>query len=198
MFKIFVFIAAVLAAVFIAPMAASAVPYTPGAEVHASKITLAPGGTTRIFTDPGFFTPGETVTIAVSGVDASGVSYPQTLTAGSTGSVSFALTVPNDATGSYVVMLASPSASGSVALNVIANGQPSNPTDPTNPGQGGAASGDSGSSSSGLASVLGIAGLAFTGGQFPGLLIWAVAGMIGLGIALLALRSAKRRARYTV
>jgi hypothetical protein len=186
MLKVFIFISAVLAAVFMAPMAASAVSYTPGAQVHASNYNPHPKETVTVFADPGFFKANESVSVTVTGVDAPGITFASststTVSSNGAGATSFPLTGPADSTGPYTVTLTSASASGSVTLNVVAGSSTVTPGSPGTTSSGG-----------GVGSAL--AGLAFTGLQFPGLLVWVMLGLIGLGTAFLIVRSVKRRER---
>ena len=118
MYKIIAFVAVVLAGVFVAPVAASAVPYTPGAQVVASVYNLTPGQSTRVTADAGFFGGAQSVHVAISGTAASDWATPASLTSDAGGGTSFVLTAPTSSTGHYTVTLTSASASGSVLLTV--------------------------------------------------------------------------------
>ncbi len=170
--RIILALTAVLSAVFLAPLAASAAPYTPGAQFVASDYTVVPGQTVTVTGQDGFFQGGEAVTFTLTGEDgasaviAAGVgSAPlavepisYTKTANAAGGVSASVTVPATAEGSYSVSGVSASASGSVTLTVVAEDD----------------------------------GLASTGYELPLALIWAVAGFVALGVALVVVRRTVR------
>ena len=165
MYKIVAFVGIVLAGVFVAPMAASAVPYTPGAVISANPVHLHPGGTSVISAGSGYFGPSEHVAVSVSpggtvtGLHTNSVSngwtVPDTLTSTSAGAASFSLTAP---TGS-------------------------------NPGNGGG--------SGTIATTGGTGGLAFTGISLPMMLIWAIAAIIALGVALITVRKMKLKEKVS-
>ena len=190
MYKIIAFVAVVLAGVFAAPLAASAVPYTPGAVISANPVNLHPGDTSVISAGSGYFGPSEHVGVSV-GSGAGGAAHttslsdgwtvPDTLTSTSSGAVSFSLTAPAGSSGAYSVTLTSASASGAVVLNVTAGGSG------TTIGGGGG--------SGGTIATTGTGSLAFTGISLPMMLAWAVLAIIALGVALLTVRRVKQRER---
>jgi hypothetical protein len=201
MLKIVVFVVAVLGALFVAPMAASAVPYTPGAQVVANDYSLSPCQSIDIHADAGYFVPGEAVQVSISGTDDASTTWSNAVvgastsgTSTSTGAFDISTKVSRNASGSYNITLTSPSASGSVVLAVAAANpsnpsDPADPSDPTNSGSGSNLS-SSGSSASG---VLSTAGLATTGVSISGAIVWGAAGLVALGIALMIVRGMVRR-----
>jgi hypothetical protein len=192
MYKIVAFVGIVLAGVFVAPMAASAVPYTPGATISADPVNLHPGDSSVISAGSGYFGPSEHVDVSVSGGTTShatahtlsvsgGWTVPDTLTSTSAGAASFSLTAPAGSHGDYTVTLTSASASGSVVLDVTP-----------------ATSGGSGSNpggGSGTIATTGTGGLAFTGLSLPMMVVWAILAIIALGAALVTVRRMKQRER---
>lgn len=113
-------VAAIVAgAMFAVPTAASA--YTPGPGAGVSDSTVAPGGTFTFLVEAGVFAPGETVSISITGENASGASLAfvkfavetqalGTTTANAEGGVDGAqITLPANATGTYTVTATSAS-----------------------------------------------------------------------------------------
>ena len=194
MYKIIAFVGVVLAGVFVAPMAASAVPYTPGAVISANPVHLHPGGTSVISAGSGYFGPSEHVDVSVApggtttGIHTNSVSngwtVPDTLTSTSSGAASFSLTAPAGSNGTYTVTLTSASASGSVVLDVTST-------------SGGSGSNPGGGDGSGTIATTGTGGLAFTGISLPMMLIWAIAAIIALGVALITVRKMKLREKIS-
>ncbi|CDJ99620.1 putative LPXTG-motif cell wall anchor domain protein [Microbacterium sp. C448] len=135
---------AVLVAAFAlaAPVAASATPapsYPPSGstsgDIAASSTTVAPGGTVSIAFPGDPFAPGETVTLSLTGENASGASLAlvvktvvQTKTLGTVAATSsgsapaFTVRMPSNAVGNYVFTATSPSVPGGISVTVAAAG----------------------------------------------------------------------------
>lgn len=156
-------------AVFAVPAAANAAGYVPDSNVSVSG-TVAPGGTVEVTFTEGSFTPGEEVSFALTGENADSATLA-TFKAGVT-SRSLVTTATDD---------------GAVALDVTL------PTD---------ASGTFTTTATGLTSgTVGTASLgsdsdlASTGYNTPMLAIWAAAGALLLGVALVVVLGVVRRQR---
>lgn len=122
-------VAAIVAgAMFAAPVAASAYTPTPGGETSTSVVV--PGGTFAFFVQDDAFVPGETVTISITGENASGASLAfvkfvvQTKALGTTtanadgGTGNVQITLPANASGTYTVVATSPSNPAGVSASV--------------------------------------------------------------------------------
>ncbi|MGP6170789.1 hypothetical protein ACTU6V_06225 [Microbacterium sp. A204] len=111
--------ALVAGAMFAVPVAASA--YTPDPSGETSTSTVAPGGTFTFFVQDDAFVPGETVTISLTGENASGASLAfvkfavETKALGTTtanaggGTDNVRITLPANASGTYTILATSPS-----------------------------------------------------------------------------------------
>ncbi|MBD8727448.1 hypothetical protein [Frigoribacterium sp. CFBP 13707] len=164
----------VVAGVFAGPAAAQA--YVPSTNVTVQG-TVAAGGTINVTIVNGSFIAGENVSFAVTGEGRVTLAAIETTTlvktADANGAARVAVTLPTTARGSYA-LTATGLTSGNVAtaaLTVVAaDGTPA-----------------AGSNNAG--------GLAFTGSTVPTLVIWAAAGALMLGIALMVVVTLQRRAR---
>jgi hypothetical protein len=166
-------------AVFAVPTAANAA-YVPDDSVTVSDSTPAPGETVVVAFADAAFAGSEEVSFAVTGEGPITLSVfkaaveTQTIvkTADADGSVSVNVKLPEDATGSYTVTATGLSSGniGSATLTVSA-------------ADAGAAASKS--------------GLAETGYNAPMLAIWAAAGALLLGIALVVVLTFVRRQRAT-
>jgi hypothetical protein len=175
-------------AVFSVPAAANAAGYVPQGNIIVEG-TPAPGAVVEVIFTDGSFTPGEDVSFTLTGENAVGATLAslravvnsQSLVkpATGTGAVSLDVTLPTDATGSYSVT-ATGLTSGTVGAASI--------TVAAADGGAGAGNGTSGSDS----------GLASTGYNAPMLAIWAGAGALLLGIALVVVLGIVRRQRASV
>ncbi|TFC05691.1 sortase [Cryobacterium sp. MDB2-33-2] len=172
-------IALAVLAVFAVPAAANAAGYVPDGQIVVSG-TPAPGATVVVDFTGGSFTPGEDVSFSCTG---SGLATLSVLKAGtatlvksstSTGAASVNVVLPAGATGSYTTT-ATGLTSGTVGTATIT-----------------VVAADSGTTASGTGG-----GLAGTGYNTPVLLIWAAAGALLLGIALVVVLSFVRRRRVT-
>lgn len=125
--------ALVAGALFATPALATASTYTPPATGTVSVSTIAPGGTVTFSVPAGVFEPGETVTIFLTGENASGASLGfvkfavqtqslGTVTSTSTGGLSGAnITLPSNASGSYTILATSASNPVGVTASVTAS-----------------------------------------------------------------------------
>ena len=178
--KTFATIALAVLAVFAVPAAANAAGYVPEENVTVSSTTVEPGETVTVSFSDGSFTAGESVSFTLTGENAASATLASfkavvnstslTKAAAADGSVSVAITLPTDATGSYA-LTATGLTSGSVgtaAISVVAA--------------------DS-------AAVVNDGDLASTGYDAPMLAIWAAAGALLLGIALVTVLTVVRRQR---
>ena len=164
----------VVAGVFAGPAAAQA--YVPSTNVTVQG-TVAAGGTVNVTIVNGSFIAGENVSFAVTGEGRVTLAAIETTTlvktADANGAARVAVTLPTTARGTYS-LTATGLTSGNVApaaLTVVAaDGSPV-----------------AGSNNAG--------GLAFTGSTVPTLVIWAAAGALMLGIALMVVVTLQRRAR---
>jgi hypothetical protein len=162
-------------AVFAVPAAANAAGYVPASDVVVSGAT-APGSTATVTFESGF-TPGENVSFAVSGEGSAtlavfkSATVTLTKTATSAGAATVAVTLPANATGTYTTTATGLSSGtvGTASLTVAAA--------------------DSGTAAK--------SGLAETGYNAPMLLIWAAAGALILGLALVVVLTIVRRQRAT-
>lgn len=178
--KITAVVALALAGLFVAPLAANA-SYVPGASITATG-DFTPGGTFVVEFSDGSFQPNEEVSLALTGENATGATLAvvntQTTqkTASAAGAVSLTVTLPTNATGSYTVTGTGLSSGliGTVTITVSAA-----------PGAGAGAdtNGD---------------GLADTGFNTPAFVVWAAAGAVVLGAALIAVFVMMRRQRASV
>ena len=128
---------AVLVAAFAlaAPVAASAEPYPPSGstsdEIVPSAATVAPGGTVTIGFQDGTFVPGESVTLSLSGENASGASLAmvvktavetktlgRTSAAGDGSAPAFSVRLPSNASGNYIFTAFAPSVPGGISTTV--------------------------------------------------------------------------------
>jgi hypothetical protein len=212
MYKIVAFVAVVLAGVFVAPVAASAVPYTPGAQIVASRIHLIPNQTTRITADTGFFGGGQSVHVAISGTAASDWSTPA-VTSSASGGATFTLRAPKSSTGRYTVTLTSTSASGSVVLTVTPKGQTTDNGSLSSPTGGTSTSGGTGTSSSGLATTGGslgngngsvsngttstITGESVNTVDIQMIVVWALIALLGLVLAFIIVTRIRHKEQTT-
>ena len=175
--KTFATIALAVLAVLAVPAAANAAGYVPADDVVVSG-TIEAGATVSVAFTDGAFTPGESVSFAVTGsgtatlsaVKAATVSLTKSATSAGAASVNVAL--PADATGTYTTT-ATGLTSGTVGTAAI--------TLPTADAGAGASSTDG--------------GLASTGYDAPMLAIWAAAGALLLGVALMVALTVVRRQR---
>ncbi|PKI90844.1 hypothetical protein CW368_09275 [Actinomycetales bacterium SN12] len=134
-------------ALFAVPAAASAVEgYTPPARGQVSDSTLAPGEAFTFSVTDAAFVPGETVSISVSGENASAATLGfvkfavetkalGTTTANADGGVSgVRITLPANASGSYTILATSPSnpvgVSATVAVAAAGSGAAGGNNDP--------------------------------------------------------------------
>lgn len=176
--KTFATIALAVLAVFAVPAAANAAGYVPESSVVVSG-TVAPGATVAVAFTEGSFTAGESVSFAVTGsgtatlsvVKAATVSLTKSAT--SAGAASVNVVLPADATGTYTTT-ATGLTSGTVGTAAI-----SLPAADAAAGSGASANG----------------GLASTGYDAPMLVIWAAAGALLLGVALMVALTVVRRQR---
>jgi len=169
-------------AVFAVPAAANAAGYVPEGNITVSGEITAGSTVTVAFTE-GSFTPGEDVSFTLTGENAAGATLAsfrsvvnsQSLvkTATGSGAVALAVTLPTDASGTYTTT-ATGLTSGTVGTASLTVG-----------------AADSGSA----ATVNG--GLASTGYNAPMLAIWAAAGALLLGVALVVVLGVVRRQRAT-
>lgn len=180
--KITAVVALALAGLFVAPLAANA-SYVPGASITATG-DFTPGGTFVVDFSDGSFQPNEEVSLALTGENATGATLAvvntQTTqkTASATGAVSLTVTLPTNATGSYTVTGTGLSSGliGTVTITVSAAG-----------GAGAGAGADTNGD-----------GLADTGFNTPAFVVWAAAGAVVLGAALIAVFVMMRRQRASV
>lgn len=164
-------------AVFAVPAAANAAGYVPDSNVSVSG-AVAPGGTVEVTFTEGSFTPGEEVSFALTGEHADGAtlatfaagvaSQSLVTTATEDGAVALDVTLPTDVSGTFTTT-ATGLSSGTVGTVSLT---------------GGAA--DAAGSHSVLAS---------TGYNTPMLTIWASAGALLLGVALVVVLGVVRRQR---
>ncbi|OII43516.1 hypothetical protein [Plantibacter sp. MMLR14_011] len=177
--KITAVFALALAGLFIAPVAANA-SYVPNAGITVSGSVTA-GGTSTVSFGDGGFQPGETVSLALTGENATGATLAavdtQTIqkTASATGAVNLNVTLPTNATGSYTVTATglTTGITGTATLTVTAAG--------------------SGSGSGGNDNDL-----ADTGFGAPAFVVWGAAGAVALGAALIAVLVMVRRQRASL
>jgi hypothetical protein len=173
-------IALAVLAVFAVPAAANAAGYVPEESITVSSSTVTPGGTVTASFSEGAFTPGESVSFTLTGENAASATLASikavvnstsiTKTATGAGAVSVAVTPPANASGSYTLTgtgLTSGSV-GAVTVSVVA-------------------------ADSAAADAAG--GLASTGYDAPMLAIWAAAGALLLGVALMVALTVVRRQR---
>ncbi|WEO77992.1 sortase [Cryobacterium sp. SO2] len=173
-------IALAVLAVFAVPAAANAAGYVPEGNITVTDATPAPGETVTVGFADASFTPGESVSFTLTGENAAGATLATikavvnstsiTKTAATDGAVSVAVTLPANATGSYALSgtgLTSGSV-GTATLTAVA-------------------------ADAGTAAATG--GLASTGYDAPMLAIWAAAGALLLGVALMVALTVVRRQR---
>ncbi|WBM79385.1 sortase [Cryobacterium breve] len=171
-------IALAVLAVFTVPAAANAAGYVPNSNITISGNQVA-GSIIVIDFSGASFTAGENISFSVSGAGVVTLSNFKSATAtlvkpaSSTGAASLNVTLPADATGSYTTT-ATGLTSGSVGTATIT----------VKAADAGATSADSSAG-----------GLASTGYNAPVLLIWAAAGALLLGVALVVVLSFVRRRR---
>jgi hypothetical protein len=186
MFKKSLAVAALAAlAVFSVPAAANAAGYVPQGNIVVEG-EPAPGAVIEVIFTEGSFTPSEDVSFTLTGENAVGATLAslravvnsQSLVKSSTGTgaVTLAVTLPADATGTYTTT-ATGLQSGTVGTAAIT-----------------VAAVDSGAAGSGDSD----GGLASTGYNAPMLAIWAGAGALLLGIALVVVLGIVRRQRASV
>lgn len=124
-------VAAIVAgAMFAVPTAASA--YTPGPDAGVTDTTVTPGGTFTFFVEPEAFVAGETVSISITGENASGASLAfvkfavetqvlGTATANAEGGLDgVQISLPANASGLYTITATSPSNPAGVSATVTA------------------------------------------------------------------------------
>ena len=168
--------ALVVVGLFAVPTAANAAGYVPASNVSVSG-PVAPGAAATVGFAAGSFVANETVSISVTGEGAATIAAVQTVTATKTasanGALSFTVTLPTNARGTYSVTATGLSSGnvGTAALTVVPA--------------------DAGASAIGN----GTGGLAFTGSTTPTLVIWGAGGAVALGAALLAVMGLARRQR---
>jgi hypothetical protein len=118
-----------IAAVFAMPLAANAADqYVPDSQITVTDSTPAPGQPTTVNFTAGAFTGGEDVTGAVTGNGTASLSVVKAATvsltkaASSAGAVSFVVTVPKGATGTYTLTATGVTSGmvGTAALTVTA------------------------------------------------------------------------------
>jgi hypothetical protein len=178
--KSFAAIALAVLAVIAVPTAANAAGYVPVGNVTVSGETAA-GATVEVAFTAGSFTPGESVSFTLTGENAASAtlasfkavvnSQSVVKTAAGSGAVALDVTLPADATGTYTTT-ATGLTSGTVGTAALTVGS----------ADAGAAAGNNG-------------GLAATGYSTPMLAIWAAAGALLLGIALVTVLTVVRRQR---
>ena len=178
-------IALAVLAVVAVPTAANAAGYVPVGNITVSG-AVAPGGVVEVAFTDGSFTPGESVSFTLTGENASGATLAvvksvvnsQSLvkTATGSGAVALDVTLPSNASGSYTTTATGLTSGtvGTASLNIAS-------------ADGGAAAGSGSASANG--------GLASTGYDAPMLAIWAAAGALLLGIALMVALTVVRRQR---
>jgi hypothetical protein len=183
--KSFAAIALAVLAVIAVPTAANAAGYVPVGNVSVSG-AVVPGGTVEVGFAAGSFTPGESVSFTLTGENATGATLAtfksvvnsQSLvkTATDTGAAALAVTLPSDASGTYTVTATGLTSGtvGTASLTVAS-------------ADGAAGTGTGTDASSG--------GLASTGYDAPMLAIWAAAGALLLGVALMVALTVVRRQR---
>lgn len=128
---------AVLVAAFAlaAPVAASAETYPPSGstsdEIFPSAATIVPGGVVTIGFQANTFVPGETVTLSLSGENASGATLAlvvktavetktlgRTSAAGDGSAAGFSVRLPANASGNYIFTAFAPSIPGGISTTV--------------------------------------------------------------------------------
>jgi hypothetical protein len=176
-------------AVFSVPAAANAAGYVPQGNIIVEG-TPAPGEIVAVTFTEGSFTPGEDVSFTLTGENAVGATLAsvravvnsQSLVkpATGTGGVTLDVTLPADATGTYTTT-ATGLTSGTVGTAAIT-----------------VAAADAGSGTGSGSSTDSNGGLASTGYNAPMLAIWAGAGALLLGIALVVVLGIVRRQRASV
>jgi hypothetical protein len=183
--KSFAAVALAVLAVLAVPAAANAAGYVPVGNVAVSGAVVA-GGTVEVGFAAGSFTPGESVSFALTGENAAeatlatfkGVVNSQSLvkSAAGSGSVGLAVTLPANASGSYTTTATGLTSGtvGTASLNIAS-------------ADGATGTGTGVDSSNG--------GLASTGYDAPMLAIWAAAGALMLGLALMVALTVVRRQR---
>ncbi|MGV8881648.1 MAG: sortase [Rhodoglobus sp.] len=168
-----------VAAVFAVPTAALAAGYVPEGNIIVEG-PAAPGGFISVSFTPGSFSPGEPISLSITGEPTAtlGVVLTGTVTgsstAGADGSLGSGFTLPSNATGTYTF-----TATGLVSGNV---GSASVSVTPADSGTGGSGGGGGG-------------GLVNTGAQFPVLGLWIGGGALLLGGALIAVLAIARKQR---
>jgi len=183
--KSFAAIALAVLAVIAVPTAANAAGYVPVGNISVTG-DVAPGGIVVINFANNTFTAGESVSFTLTGENASGATLAvvksvvnsQSLvkTASGSGAVALDVTLPANASGSYTTTATGLTSGtvGTASLNIAS-------------ADGGAAAGSGSASANG--------GLASTGYDAPMLAIWAAAGALMLGIALMVALTVVRRQR---
>ena len=179
-------LAVAVAALVAAPSAANA------AYVVSNNITVAgdavPGGTVTVNFAAGSFAPNEEVSASVTGNTAvtlsvvkAAVTTQFTKQASATGAVSFNVTLPADASGTYTLTAKGLTSGniGTATITVV-------PASVANTGNTGT------SASMGNA---GGAALAETGASLPMLMVWIGAGALVLGVAIVATLGFVRKQR---
>ncbi|TDW30572.1 sortase [Cryobacterium psychrophilum] len=176
--KTFAAIALAVLAVFAVPAAANAAGYVPASDVSVSGSATA-SSTVTVDVEEGPFLLGEEVNLSVDGAGTAvrstfkAATVSLVKTASATGAATVNVTLPTDATGTYAVT-ATGLTSGNVAtaaITVVA----------ADVGAAANAAGD----------------LASTGYPTPVAAIWAAAGALLLGVALVAVLTLLRRQRAT-
>lgn len=167
--KAFAVFALALITMLAIPTAANADAYVPSNGVAVSG-TVTPGGTVVVAFNSGSFANGETVAFTVAGPGTATLAVIRSTVssmnkvAGANGSVALSVTLPKDASGSYVVTGTGASSGrvGVATLTVVAASVP--------------------------------VGLAFTGVNGQMTLLWAVAGIILLaGAAVITMINVRRK-----
>jgi hypothetical protein len=185
--KSFAAIALAVLAVIAVPTAANAAGYAPVGNITVNG-DVAPGGIVVINFANTTFIAGESVSFTLTGENATGATLgafkavvnSQSLvkTASGEGAVALNVTLPTNASGSYTTT-ATGLTSGTVGTASL--------TVPTGDAAVGAGAGSGTNASNG--------GLAATGYDAPMLAIWAAAGALLLGIALMVALTVVRRQR---
>lgn len=170
----------VVVGVFAVPAAANAAGYVPTSNISVSG-AATPGGTIVTGFAAGSFTPSETVSFSVTGsglatLSAATATASITKQADASGATALNVKLPAGATGTYSVT-ATGQTSGNVATAAIT----------VAPVDAAAAGGSTVADPSGA--------LAFTGSNGSMLMIWAAAGAVMLGIALMLVLTLVRRQR---
>ena len=171
--KVFAAVVLAILAIFSVPAAALAAGYVPDSAITVSG-AVVPGGTVTISIPAGSFQPNEPVAFSISGTGSPTIAVVKAATASVTknatpvGSSSVTVGLPSNAAGTYNGTATGLRSGNIVTWTLFVS-----------------------SSSGGAASESG--GLPATGYQFPTVLLWASAGALLVGIALLVVLVMARR-----